>query len=1478
MIEFPVLNDTDIRAIIEWVISVRAVIRRFQFQNVQLRLFVDSWIVEIVEDTDPECFEGTPSEVLEKLLAQFRPRESETMLGVLKTFKWITPTFSPGRRPVASGLLPFLERFCCLVNNSCLTNAGQTRQLSKALQGELGRRVAIELEANPGISFEELIQFAKTAARKLDAMSEGGYDYARHVSPAEPIPQNPRPQTQERSQAYGNQPIRLFPLTPDDRARYVAENRCLRCRQIHPGTSACPRNGSPAAFPTTSVNNNNPWTQNVQYRHSPHSQLNIQPPQQQYYQTPKRQQYQQTTQPQHQYQQVTKPQTPARNKPTNVQSNLVYVPGEANQGLVPAQQVVPQQLQQQQQFQPLVANQSANVQSHLVDTHGVTQEAQQALRIQITDTQKITRLVVPAVCPQWSTPIPCRIDTGAERSIITRAFADKLPMAQQVINPVIITGFNNVQSTTERSIQIPLQLTPDAPVRAVSCLVVAEALNEEPILIGLPDIAGFAVTIGDKATLEWRQQPTVDDTADPVDIPEPANENNPEGGPHVKIGDHLNPEQAGAAGRLCLQFPDLWKPVGPIPAKTGSFRIELQPNAVPIRQKTRPLSPDKREFVKQEVDRLLSLGIIRESHSPWASPLRITLKSNGKYRMCVDFRALNDVTVRDAHPIPDIPSVLSSFAGKPFMACFDMTSGYHQMPVVEECRYCLAFTCYEGLFEYCRLPFGPCNGPGAFQRELNHMFQDMPFVIHYFDDCAVVASTFGEFMHNLEAFFRRSQDCNLHLNLEKSVIGPSRLPYVGRLVGPDSIEINPDRIDPIAKLSIPHNKSELQSFLGFAQWFSIFIPHLATEEAGLRELVLKNTIWDWTQVHQAAFERIVQLITHAPILAQLDPQGFLILATDASTIGIAGVLLQKVADKPEQPLAFFSRKLSHAEQNYSTIEQEALAIIWSLDRCRPFITGHITILTDHSNLQFLRTSINHRVQRWGLILSEFDATIIYRPGKDNSVADCLSRMGFPREPPTQTAEVHAVNTPTTTPDPLNLRGLIQGLPHSVDNGIIHLKDRPSDEILTRIWALAHDDPLAGHQGTFRTLFNVAQALKWEGMSADIGRLCKECVLCQKTKGSRPISAELNSTQAEFPFESVFLDFIGPLKPSKDNRYILTIVDRFSHWLHLKATPAATAEMASETLFNEWFCIHGLPKLLTSDGGSTFTAKIFEDMTQSLKVDHHISAPLHPEGHGSVERANHSIVQCIRTLLRSHPNWSKILPAIEFALNTTYSRTLGTTPFNVIHGFNPRLLIHHDLEAIPADRLDDGNRVDPEPLEFSSKLVSRATKVFEQVRSITKTIHDADLKAYQEKAHGKTSFQPGDHVLVWFPRTDKLDFPWRGPYQVIDLEDNKLIYTLADLITGDTSRVHTNRLRQFYPGNLTPDQLRAEATKEGEFLIQDVISHERRPPGNELWFLVDWVGYPSDLPMEDRWVCYGNCRWAPAVKEYMRAHHLTNKLH
>jgi len=332
-----------------------------------------------------------------------------------------------------------------------------------------------------------------------------------------------------------------------------------------------------------------------------------------------------------------------------------------------------------------------------------------------------------------------------------------------------------------------------------------------------------------------------------------------------------------------------------------------------------------------------------------------------------------------------------------YISTLDLKSGYWQNPVAESSRECTAFTVPgRGLYHWKVMPFGLHSAPATFQRALDSVIgPDMePNAFAYLDGIIIIGRTLEEHVQHLQEVFRRLRKANLRLNAKKCSFIKRSLVYLGHVISEEGIHTDPDKISAVRRLSPPTTCKELRRCLGIASWYRRFVPNFASVVQPMSLLLKKGKKWQWEQEQQDAFEELKRKLTEAPVLACPDFNEKFVLQTDASDIGLGAVLTQKIQGE-ERVIAFASRRLIAAEENYSATEKECLAIIWTIRKLRCYLEGYrFEVITDHLALKWLNSIDNPtgRIARWALELQQYQFDVTYRRGSQNIVADALSRQ------------------------------------------------------------------------------------------------------------------------------------------------------------------------------------------------------------------------------------------------------------------------------------------------------------------------------------------------------------------------------------------------------------------------------------------------------------------------------------------------------
>lgn len=424
----------------------------------------------------------------------------------------------------------------------------------------------------------------------------------------------------------------------------------------------------------------------------------------------------------------------------------------------------------------------------------------------------------------------------------------------------------------------------------------------------------------------------------------------------VETGDQLRPHERGELLSLIDRFRHLFTGEdNPIRQTHVTEHVIDTGDSRPIHQHPYRHSPFERKLIEKQVEEMLRDGIIRESRSPWSSPVVLVKKPNGTWRFCVDFRRVNEVTKKDVHPLPRIDDILDVLQGSKYFTTLDLTSGYWQVKIKEEDKLKTAFACGPGLYEFNVVPFGLCNAPATFQRMINKVLSGLLWKVclAYLDDIVIFSKTMTTHLQDLESVFSALDAANLRLKPEKCSFARQEIKYLGHILTGESIRPDPDKVAAIEKFSPPKNKKGVQSFLGICNYYRRFIKDFSRISRPLTNLTKKDAPFVWDAACEAAMQSLKEKLITAPVLRQFEPGKPIEVHTDACDYGVGAVLVQKIGSQ-EQVIAYASRHLNKAEMNYSTTEKECLAVVYACGQFRPYIFGSkFTVVTDQASLAWL---------------------------------------------------------------------------------------------------------------------------------------------------------------------------------------------------------------------------------------------------------------------------------------------------------------------------------------------------------------------------------------------------------------------------------------------------------------------------------------------------------------------------------------------
>lgn len=820
-----------------------------------------------------------------------------------------------------------------------------------------------------------------------------------------------------------------------------------------------------------------------------------------------------------------------------------------------------------------------------------------------------------------------------------------------------------------------------------------------------------------------------------------------------------------------------------------NMKLNLQlTNDRPIYFGPRRLSFIEKEQLQKILDDLISRNIIRASDSPYASPIVMVKKKSGEHRLCVDFRFLNKITLRDNYPLPLIEDQIDKLRNKRYFTLLDLRDGFHHIDIEPESVKYTSFITPLGQFEYLKMPFGLKTAPAKFQRFVNTVLEELlrsGDVVVYLDDILITSETIEKHLDILKKVFRLLVDNKLELRLDKCSFLQTEIEYLGYKVSAEGVSPTNHGISAVTNFPIPQNVRDVQCFLGLCAYFRKFVGGFSIIAAPLYELLKKGVEFTFDERALNAFEILKNKLIEAPVLSIYDPRDETELHCDASKLGYGAVLLQRKKDKQFHPIFYFSKRSSEVESKYHSFELETLAIIYALRRFRIYLQGiKFKIVTDCNALTLTldKKEVNPRISRWALELENFDKTFEHRSGEKMKHVDAFSRAVNVMIIEDNTLESNLAICQNLD---LKIRELREKLQTSDDklyemrNGLIYRKS--DGEILfyvpekmeNQIMKKYHDE--MGHFGAEKTCEKILRNY-WFPEIKDKVKIyianCLKCIAFSPSTGRRegflhPIP------KGDIPFLTCHVDHFGPIdKRLTSKQHILLVVDGFTKFVKLYPVKTTDTKEAVNCL-REYFKYYSRPKTIVSDRGSCFTSSEFKAFLDENNVKHVLVATATPRANGQVERVNRVMGPMLAKISDplSGKHWYKMLADVEFALNNTSSSSTGTTGSMLLFGVSQRGKVIDEV-AENLERAQHGNEI-----RDLKKIRTKASEKIIKSQNYNKAYFDKKRK----QPH---AYEEGDYVMiknfdnsVGAPK--KLIPPYKGPYEIVKKMRNDR-YVLKDV--------------------------------------------------------------------------------------------------
>ncbi|UYV64813.1 K02A2.6-like, partial [Cordylochernes scorpioides] len=851
----------------------------------------------------------------------------------------------------------------------------------------------------------------------------------------------------------------------------------------------------------------------------------------------------------------------------------------------------------------------------------------------------------------------------------------------------------------------------------------------------------------------------------------------------------------------------------------------------PIYRRQYPIPNRLVSKVKTLVDELEEVGIIEGSTSLWNSPLFPVAKTDGSVRITMDLRLINEATEFFPFPIPRVEDNLRAFAGAKVFSTLDLTSGFFQIHILESDRDYFTVSLPWGSYRFTRLPQGAKNSAQVFQWAMNLVLGDLLFkcVCLYIDDVIVYSDSHEQHVADLAAVLERLSKFGLKAKYGKSYLFRDSVEYLGHVIDRNGIEPMWDNVAALRDLKRPHNIKAVRSLLGTVNYYRRFIPNAGEVLAPLSNLLRKGHRFAWGMAEQSAFETVKGILTSKPLLIHPTIGIPFILNTDASGIAV-GACLQQEVNGTVRPIAYYSKRLTGPEIRYSTTEKEAYAVVLSLQHFKHLLVGsRVEVHTDHKPITYNKGSDykNARLSRWAEIIQDFNVTFIYVPGKENTVADFLSRFPCEDDPNlSQDRRVVAAVVRDRRPPLLNSNQIWEGLLQEkgwapVINRLTKLKSGSTERYNNREYRL--QDKYLVTKNEKGTWVKVMRRLKgdyyWPGMRTQVRKYIRRCESCQLSNQGVAKAASAPHFRPEKPFEHIALDFIGPLETTpRGYSSILTIVDLFTKFPILIPTKDQCANTVVRALLERIITTFGVPKTILSDRGSAFMSCVFKGVCKAMGVGAVNTTAWRPQSNGAAERLNRTVIESLRRCTAGN-NWDTTLPMVAFAIRTTVHASTGFTPAKLVFGHELRLpqpFQEEELNPICEDSITEM------AVFYERELVEEVEKMREMVRQ---TYLDEQQEARAKfEARELRTFEMGDLVLVKRMHETKgrhkFEPRYRGPYEVAQRAGDT-VYLLKDLETGNLDKIHIDKMKAYH----APVRTYPAGDKNIQEQTNDVINDE-----------------------------------------------------
>ena len=920
-------------------------------------------------------------------------------------------------------------------------------------------------------------------------------------------------------------------------------------------------------------------------------------------------------------------------------------------------------------------------------------------------------------------------------------------------------------------------------------------------------------------------------------------------------------------------FPDVFPEELPglPPHREIEFAIDVVPGATPASITPYRMAPLELKDLKLQLQELLEKGFIRPSVSPWGAPVLFVKKKDGTLRLCIDYRQLNKLTIKNKYPLPRIDDLFDQLKGASIFSRVDLRSGYHQLKIKDADVHKTTFRTRYGHYEFLVMPFGLTNAPAAFMDLMNRVFRPYvdQFVVVFIDDILVYPKDQESHDARLRVVLETLRKEQLYAKLSKCEFWKNEVSFLGHIVSKEGIRVDPKKIEGVVEWKPPRNVTEVRSFLGLAGYYRRFVKGFSMTAAPMTRLLQKNVKYAWSEKCQKSFDKLKAFLTEAPVLTQPTCDREYVIFSDASLNGLGCVLMQE-----GKVVAYASRQLKPHERNYPTHDLELASIVFALKIWRHYLYGEkCFIYTDHKSLKFLpsQRELNLRQRRWMELIKDYDCVIDYHSEKANVVADALSRKSIQTlralnahlslsDDGTVVAELIA--RPSLLNQVLEAQKKDEKIAATInqigngketeftvnENGVLYYKDRvcvpDCNDLRKSILEEAHSGSFAIHPGSTKMYQDLKMSFWWSGMKRDVSEFVTKCLVCQRVKAEHQVPLGLLQPIRipEWKWDRITMDFVVglPLTGRKLD-LVWVVVDRLTKSAHfLPVRTDYSLDKLAELYIKEIVRLHGIPIYIISDRDPRFTLRFWGKLQEALGTRLNFSTAFHPQTDGQSER----VIQILEDMLRScvidlEGSWDRHIALVEFVYNNSFQSSIGMAPYEALYGRKCRT-------PLCWTELSEKKIIGPD-------LIQETEEKVKMIRERLKVATDRQ-KSYADMKRKDSRYEIGEKVFLkvspWkkvmrFGRKGKLSPRFIGPYEVIE-KVGPVAYRLA--LPPDLEKIHNvfhvSMLRRYRsdPSHVVSSEtieLRADLTYEEEpvkILAREVkeLRNKKIPLVKVLW--------------------------------------------